>query len=461
MKEKVKSKKVKIWSLKFGFRFLALLLLANCVLFTSANAQNSGSQQNLTGRAGTFAITNAKIVTVSGATIENGTIVISDGKITAVGANVSVPSGAEKIDGKGLSVYPGLIDSATNMGLLEIGNGVNGTVDVAETGDMNSNAKAILGINPHTSHINVTRVNGITTALSLPVSGLISGQSAVINLNGTTQAEMAVIPEFALVINFPQITTFAGFNPFTGPRFIDFDQAIKQRDKNVEKLKKIFEEAERYAKVKDAYNNDKSLPFPPVNLQMDAMIPYVRGEKPIIFTAERARDINGVIKFVEETKVKGIIIGGTEAWKVTDGLKKNNIAVIFDNMWNLPNGQDDTYDSLYEVPGLLQKAGVKFSIATGDDGANARDLPYQAGMAAAFGLPKDEALKAVTLYPAQILGIADKYGSLETGKMANVVVADGDILDARTKIKYLFINGRMLPLTSRHTEFYEAFKNRK
>ena len=466
MKEKVKSKKVKVWSSVFGFWSLnkvfylfAALLVVNSLLIT-VKAQNSGSQQNLTGQAGTFAITNARIVPVTGAVIEEGTVVIRGGKIAAVGANVSVPGNAQRIDGSGLSVFPGMIDSATNMGLLEIGNGVRGTVDVAETGDMNPNAKAFLAINPHTSHINITRVNGTTTVLSLPRGGIVSGQSAIINLNGATQAEMAVVPEFAMVINFPQISTFAGFNPFTGPRFIDFNQAVKQRDKNVEKLKKVFKEAERYAKVKEASASDNSLPPLPIDLKMEAMVPYVRGEKPIIFIADRARDIRGVIKFVEETKVKAILKGGREAPEVADDLKRLNIPVIYENMWNLPTRQDDAYDSLYTVPARLHEAGVKFSIASDDNGANARDLPYQAGMAAAFGLPKDEALKAVTIYPAEILGIADKYGSIETGKMANIVVADGDILEARTKIRHLFIDGRKLPLTSRHTEFYEAFKNR-
>nr|MBA3693330.1 hypothetical protein [Acidobacteriota bacterium] len=172
-----------------------------CGIFSFVQAQNDGSQQNQTGKAGTFAIVNARIVTVSGGVIENGTLVIRNGKIEAVGATVSVPSGAEQIDAKGLSVYPGMIDAGTNLGLAEVGQGAPATIDVAETGDMNANAKAILGINPHSSHVNVTRVNGITTVLSMPQGGVISGQSAIINLNGSTQNEMAVVPLFGLVIN--------------------------------------------------------------------------------------------------------------------------------------------------------------------------------------------------------------------------------------------------------------------
>ncbi|MGI8543949.1 MAG: amidohydrolase family protein [Aridibacter sp.] len=440
--------------------FLAILLTVNCLLLT-AYAQNGGSDQNLTGKAGTFAITNARIVTVSGAVIPNGTVVISNGKISAVGANVSIPGGAERINGTGLSVYPGMIDAGTNMGILEIGGGAAGTVDVAETGDINPNAKAILGLNPHTSHINVTRVNGITMVHSMPAGGIISGQSAVVNLNGSTQDEMVVVREFGLVINFPQISTFAGFDPLTGPRIVDFDQAVKNRDKRVDELKEAIENAKQYANANDAYAKNKSLPAVAADLKMEAMIPYIRGEKPIIFEAQRARDIRGVIKLVEEMKLKAIIFGGAEAWQEAEGLKKNNIAVIYDRMFNNPLRQDDSYDSMFEAPMKMQKAGIKFCISTGDNGANVRDLPYQAGAAAAYGLSKDEALKSVTLYPAQILGVGDMYGSIENGKAANIVVTDGDILEVRTNILHMFINGKKIPLTSRHTDFFDAYKDRK
>jgi imidazolonepropionase-like amidohydrolase len=272
---------------------------------------------------------------------------------------------------------------------------------------------------------------------------------------------MAIVPEFGLVINFPRISTFGGFTPGVGPQTIEFSEAVKRRDKNLEDLKKMFADAEKYAKVQEAYAKDKTLPYPPNDIRMEALIPYIRGEKPIIFTAERERDIRGIVKFVEETKVKAILMGGGDAWKVADGLKKNNIPVIFTNIYNLPAQEDDPYDYFYEGPSKLQKAGVKFAVSTGNDGAEVRDLPYQAGIAGAFGLGKDEALKAVTLYPAQILGIADKYGSIEVGKMANIVVADGDILDPRTNVKSMFIDGRLIPLTSRHTELFDAVKDRK
>jgi imidazolonepropionase-like amidohydrolase len=440
---------------------LFLVVFLSGFITSTVFAQNDGSQQNQTGKAGTFAITNARIVTVSGAVIENGTIVISNGKIAAVGANVSVPTGAERIDGKGLSVFPGMIDAGTNLGLSEIGQGVPGSVDIAETGEMNSNAKAITGINPHSTNINVTRVNGITSVLSMPVGGIVSGQSAIINLNGSTQSEMAVVPNFGLVINFPRITTGGGFNPFGTQQAVDFNEALKRRDQRIDDLKKIFRDAENYAKVKDADAKDKNLPTAATDLKMEALAPYVRGERPIIFTAERERDIRGVAKFAADMKIKAIIIGGQEAWKAADDLKKNNISVIYTNIYSLPVRDDDAYDYLFEAPAKMQQAGVKFCISTGDSGPEIRDLPYHAGLAGAFGLSKEDALKSVTLYPAQILGIADRLGSIEQGKIANIVVADGDILEPRTNIKYLFINGKMLPLTSRHTELFDSFKDRK
>jgi imidazolonepropionase-like amidohydrolase len=191
------------------------------------------------------------------------------------------------------------------------------------------------------------------------------------------------------------------------------------------------------------------------------MVPYVRGQKPIYFTAERERDIRAIAKFVGETKVKGIIVGGQDAWKAADDLKKNDISVIYTNIYSLPVQQDDPYDYLFEGPSLLQKAGVKFAISTGDGGAEVRDLPYNAGIAGAYGLGREEALRSVTLYPAQILGIDDRLGSIDVGKMANVVVTDGDMLDPRTNIKHIFIAGRLIPLTSRHTELFDSFKDRK
>ena len=431
-----------------------------CGLFSVVSAQNDGTEQNATGRAGTFAIVGARIVTVSGAVIENGTVVIQNGKITAVGANASIPAGAERIDGKGLSVYPGMIDAATNMGLAEITLAVPGSVDLTEIASNNANAKAIKGIHPHSAHINVTRVNGITTVQSMTNGGIIGGQSAIIDLNGATPDEMAVTKEFALLINFPRISTGGGFGGFGGPQ-LDFNEAVKRRDTQIEELKKTFTAANNYLRARDAYSKDNTLPYVAVDQRYDAMAPYIRGERPVLFSAERERDIRAVAKFVGEMKLKGIIVGGQEAWKAADVLKANNMSVIFTHIYSLPVRDDDAYDYFFEAPGKMAAAGLKFAISTGDVGPESRDLPYHAGIAGAFGLSKDDALKSVTINAAEILGIADKVGSLDVGKVANLVVTDGDLLDARTNIKYMFIRGRMIPLTSRHTRLFDAFKDRK
>jgi len=302
--------------------------------------------------------------------------------------------------------------------------------------------------------------------LSAPRGGIISGQAAVINLNGATPDEMAVISDFGLMINFPRIA--AGGGGFGGGGFggfggqpLDFNEAVRRRDTQVEELKKIFRDAENYLRAREAYSKDRTLPYVESNQRLDAMAPYIRGEKVVIFTAERERDIRAVARFIADTKLKGIIVGGQEAWKAADVLKANNIAVIYTHIYTLPVRDDDPYDSLFEAPAKMQTAGIKFAISTGDTGPETRDLPYHAGLAHAYGLSRDEALRSVTLYPAQILGIADRMGSIETGKIANIVVADGDILEPRTNIKHMFINGRMIPLTSRHTRLFDAFKDRK
>jgi len=444
-----------------SFLAASIRLGAVVILFAAAIlAQNDGSEQNVTGRAGTFAIVGARVVPVSGPAMDNGTVVIQNGRIAAVGTNVSIPAGAERIDGKGLTVFPGMIDAATNLGLAEIPLGVNASVDVAEVGSMNANAQAFKGFNPNSSHVEVTRVNGITSVMSYPTGGLIAGRAAVMNLNGSTQDEMAILPNAGLVINFPRVSTFAGFGGGFGRPSVDFNDAVKRRDEQIEELKKIFRDTQAYALAKDAYAKDKSLPYPATDIKLEAMVPFVRGERPIFFTAERERDIRSVAKFVSEMKVQGIILGGQEAWKAADDLRKNNIGVIYTNIYNLPVRDDDPYDYLYEAPSKMAAAGIRYAISTGNDGAEVRDLPYHAGLAGSFGLSKDEALKSVTLYPAQILGIDKDYGSIEVGKVANLVVTDGDLLEPRTNVKYLFITGRLIPLTSRHTELFDSFKNR-
>jgi imidazolonepropionase-like amidohydrolase len=412
--------------------------------------------------APTYVIRNARVVTVSGADIDVGAVVISGGRITAVGANVSAPAGAQEIDARGLTVYPGMIDLGTNMGLAEVSSGAPGTIDTQELGEMNPNAAAVWAVNPHSSHIAVTRVEGVTSVLSMPSGGVISGQAAFINLAGSSPREMAVAPTAALVVDFPRVGGGGGFAAFLAAQQGVSQDALAQRDRRVEELRRLFRDAMAYGRAQDAYAADpKSVPRPASDLRLAALVPYARGERPVIFRAERDRDIRAAVRFADEIKLKPVILGGSESWKAAQFLKERNVPVILDSVLNMPLREDDPYDSLYENAAKLQAAGVRFCISTGDSGAHVRDLPFNAGMAAAYGLPRLEALKAVTLYPAQILGVADRVGSIEVGKIANLVVTDGDILEARTHVRHLFINGRQIPLVSRHTMLYDQFKDRK
>ncbi len=441
------------------------LLLSICSVGGSSVAQQIGNpttQQGVFPPRGVIAIRNARIVTVSGPDIENGTVVIRDGKIEAVGTTVNVPAGAQTIEGRGLSVYPGMIDAGTNMGLVEVPQGANGTVDLSEVGDLNPNAKAIIAVNPHSAHIAVTRVEGVTNTVTMPTGGLISGQAALINLLGTAAKEMAVVPQAALVINYPRIGGGGG-GGFGGPpqQPANLSETLEANARQLEQVRKMLRDAEAYGRTQDAYAKDRSLPRPDTNIVFESMVPYVRGERPVIFRAEREAEIRGAIKFAEEMKLKPIILGGNDAWKVASLLKEKNVPVILTGVFSLPMREDDAYDTLYENAAKLKQAGVLFAISTGDSGPEVRNLPQYAGMAAAFGLSKADALKAVTLYPAQIMNVADRLGSIEVGKIANVVVTDGDLLEIRTRIRYLFIDGRPVVLSSRHTELNDSFKDRK
>jgi imidazolonepropionase-like amidohydrolase len=443
---------------------LLMIGLTTVALTAAVSAQQIGNpttQQGVTPPRGTFVIRNARIVTVSGADIENGSVVIRDGKIEAVGVTVNAPAGAQTIEGRGLSVYPGMIDAGTSMGLVEVPQGANGTVDTAEVGEFNPNSRAIIAVNPHSAHIAVTRVEGITNVLSAPTGGLISGQAAFINLLGTSPKEMGVVPNAALVINYPRIAGGGGggFGGFQQQG--NLQDTLTANERQVDQIRKLLRDSEAYGRSLDAYAKDSSLPRPSVNVVLEALVPYVRGLQPVIFRADREAEIRGAIKFAEEMKLKPIILGADDAWRVTSLLKEKNVPVILTGVFQLPNREDDSYDLLYENASKLQQAGVRFCISSGDAGAEARNLPLYAGMASAFGLSKTDALKAVTLYPAQIMNVADRLGSIEVGKMANLVVTDGDLLEIRTRVRYLFIDGRQVPLTSRHTELNDAFKNRK
>jgi imidazolonepropionase-like amidohydrolase len=407
-----------------------------------------------------IALTGGRIVTVSGAVIAKGTVVITGGKISAVGADVAVPPGATSIDVSGQTVYPGMIDGLTTLGLTEIGS-VPGSVDVSEVGDVNPHIQAWVAVHPHSELIPVARANGITVALAAPGGGLISGQSALIRLAGTTPDALKVKSPAAMHMNYP-----TGRPPFDFARIFDepelktFEERQREKKKNQEKdlnrLRNLLEEAKAYGAALDAARSGAPLPRP--DLPMEALAPVARGTVPVIMRADTEDDIRGAVKFAEERKLKLIIAGGLEAWRCADLLKQKGVPVLV-NVDRLPRKESDPYDAAYANPAALQRAGVAFAIVS-DDASQSRNLPYEAAMARAFGLPAEAALRAITLSPAEIFGLSDRMGSLEPGKDANIFVASGDIMDHRVQVTHVFIDGVEQSLETRHTRLYKQFKDR-
>jgi imidazolonepropionase-like amidohydrolase len=441
-----------------SFRFVLKAVIATILLVIAITAFRKFGHNSVVSAqqaASVYVIRNARIVTVTGAVIERGSVLIRDGKIAEVGARVAAPANAKVIDATGLSVYPGMIDSGTQIGLTEIGS-IQETHDTTELGDFNSHMRAIVAVQPHSELIPVSRANGTTTAITRPSGRLVPGQAALINLDGWTWQEMTVKAPAAMMMEYPRAPRGRG------AAFIQTEgaAAIAQlRDRQLAALRRKLEDAQAYAKAKDARAADKSLPPRPVDHVLEALIPVVKGELPVLMLANAEREIKGAIEIADKYKLKMIISGAREAWKVASTLKEKNIPVIIGPVTDLPNAEDDDYDVNYSHAAKLYKAGVKFAFQS-DDAAYARNLPYQAGTSAAFGLPKDEALKAVTIYPAQIFGVDKLLGSVEVGKMANLIVTDGDPLEFKTSVKHMFINGKPVDLSSRHTKLYDKFNAR-
>ena len=429
-------------------------LVVALAVATSALAQST--IPNTIGNRGTYAIRNATIHPVTSAPVANGTIVFSNGRITALGTNVSVPADATVIDGTGLSVYPGMIDSGTNVGLVEI-DSVPGTVDTAELGDFNPNAMAAVAINPHTEVIPVTRVNGITHVVSVPEGGIIAGQSALVQLAGWTPPELVIKAPAAMHIRFPRLRSA----PLSDvPQDEEAEKELRKNyTKEVDKLRDILRDAQAYGRAAAARAGDKNVRRFDRDLILEALVPVVEGRVPVVMHASQARDIKSAIEFADEFKLKVILSGGNDVAKMIPELKSRNIPVLLGPVLSLPQREDDPYDLLFTNAKALHDAGIRFAMQT-QDAHNARNLPYNAATAAAFGLAKDVALKSITIYPAEIWGVADRLGSLEVGKNASLILTDGDPLEIRTNVRRVFINGEEIPMDSRHTLLYDKFKRR-
>jgi imidazolonepropionase-like amidohydrolase len=408
----------------------------------------------------TLVIKDARVVRVDAPTLEKGTVVVTGGRIVAVDESAAVPPGATVIEAAGKTLYPGLIDGLTTLGLTEIGS-VAGSVDTTEVGDVNPHARVWVAVHPHSELLPVARANGVTTALAAPAGGLVSGQSALIRLAGDTPEALVVKAPAAMHAVYP-----TGRPPFDFARFFEepelktFEERQKDKRKNQEKdlqrLANLLAEAKAFAAGAEASRAGGSAATPDAALQ--ALAPVARGEVPLVFRADAEDDIRGAVKFAGDNGLKLVIAGGLDAWRCASLLKEKDVPVLV-NVDRLPAHETDPYDAAYANAGLLQQAGVRFAIVS-DDASLSRNLPYEAAMARAFGLPAEAALRAITLSPAEIFGVADRLGSITVGKAANLFLATGDVMDHRSQVTDVIVDGVPQSIETRHTRLYQQFKDR-
>ncbi|MGA3017583.1 MAG: amidohydrolase family protein [Bryobacteraceae bacterium] len=416
-------------------------------------------------------IQNADVYPVNSAPIKGISLLIQDGKILDMGAKIVAPKGAMVLDVKGLRVYPGMIDSATDLGLEEI-ESIRETVDTGEIGDFMPQLRALSAVNPDSEHFGVVRVNGITGAVTLPSLGgrgggggqLISGQAALLHTDGWTWEEMEINRSVAMCLNFPSAGGRGGRGGGGMPADMQdllpgavgaAGNAQRAVLDQIAKLNTFFEDARKYQKAKAAHLPD----FHP-DLKFDAMIPVLEGKMPLAVSAARANTIHDAIAWAEKQNVKIVILQPREIAKAGPELKAKNIPVILGRVLALPDNEDAEYDQAFTQPFEAYKAGVKFALGTFTN-EFVRDLPYQAATAVAYGLPHDEALKALTINPAEIWGAGDKLGSVEKGKYADLLITDGDPMDIRTQIRHLFINGKEITLSNKQVRLYERYSGRQ
>ncbi|MEO0338557.1 MAG: amidohydrolase family protein [Bacteroidota bacterium] len=418
---------------------IIIILLALAVTL-SAKAQVAKSAK------GTFALTNATIETVTRGTVENGTLVISDGKITALGTDVNIPSGATTIDCSGHTIYPGMIDAGTRLGLSEVSS-VSLTNDFNEIGEVKPHMQALTAVNPNSVAIPVTRVSGVTTVVAAPAGGLIPGTAALINLVGYTPDQMYAGYK-GVVMNFPNSRRRGRFDRRSE------DDIKKAYEKSMKNINKLWDQVELFAKTKSANADTK------YNPALEAMVPVLDGKMGLLIEVNSKDAILNALKWIKEKNIENAVLTGvSEGWRVAEEIAEAGVPVITGPVLSTPTRSSDRYDRPYANAGIMHQAGVKVAIRTADT-ENVRNLPFNAGFAAAYGMGKKAALEAVTIVPAQIMGVSDEIGSLEVGKNANLFVADGDPFETKTLIKHVFINGYQIAIDSRHIQLYNEFLER-
>lgn len=396
----------------------------------------------------------ATIHTVTKGTIQNGTIVLERGKITAIGGpEVAAPRAAKVVDVTGKHIYPGLIDAYSTVGITEIGS-VDMSNDITELGDFNPNVRAEVAVNAESRHIGTTRSAGVLVAFSTPEGGVISGLSSALSLEGWTWEEMSMKGAAALNVKWPDPNArprrFGGGGP-PGGRGGPPQPPPKTYAEQVEEIRNWFAEARAY---RDALKAGQVVR---TDARYAAMIPALDGAIPVVVAAEAASQINDAITWAKAEGVKLVIRGGRDALVVADRLKAENVPVILTSTMAAPDRQYEGYDGAYATPGKLHAAGVKFAIAGGSGGLYSYRLPWEAGVAVAFGLPEEEALKAVTINAAEFMGIADKVGSLEVGKEGTLLITTGTPLDMTSNIVQSYIQGREINMMDIHKFFFQKY----
>jgi imidazolonepropionase-like amidohydrolase len=366
--------------------------------------------------------------------IQNGTLLFDNGKITAVGRNVTVPANAERVDVTGRHIYPGLVEAAGEIGLTEIG-GFDVAVDQDELGEFTPNVRAHVAVNPESRHIGVARSNGVLVTVSSPNGGTIAGLASAMMLDGWTWEQMTLKPEVGMVIEWPS----------TGNRY---DEVIGQ-------LRDFFATARAYHTARTAAAQRHE-----TDSRLEAMIPVLERRIPVIVSADDTRQIQDAVTWAKEENVRIVIRGARDAGYVAEFLAREQVPVLLGSVLDAPDRDWEPYDGAYSLPARLHAAGVKFGITGGGNAAYANRLPYEAGAAIAFGLPADEALKAVTLYPAQFLGIGDRVGSLEVGKDASFIIATGSPLEYASIVEQVYIEGRKADMNDAHRAFFEKYSQK-
>jgi len=409
----------------------------------------------LPGKSNSYLIVGATVHPVSGPDLPKSNVLIRDGRIEAVGNQAKAPAGTVTIDGKGLHVYPGFIDAGSKLGIDEIGE-VPSSQDSTENGEYKADLRVFNSVNPDNQNIPKARFNGVTSMLTMPSGGVVSGQSALMNTAGFTTEEMSLQSMAALDITMPAGPSGMLKMFLPAEQIAQMESGLADR---VRVLQEFFEAGKRYGEAKGSGEEVRT------DTKLEALQPYLKGDRPMVFHADEAATIRQSVEMAKKFGLKAIIAGGAEAWQVAKLLKDNNIAVIYQSPGDAcpdeisPPGEFDPYDAPYAAPALLHDAGVKFCFMTNAFDM-AMNLPFNAGRTCAFGLSHEDAIRALTLDAATILGVGDKLGSLEKGKIANVIVTDGDPLELTSQLRYLFIAGKPVSLETHYTALYRKYLGR-